>query len=115
MPVSVLSPSIHDAVARLEDQVMVDRRHFHRHPELSFQERETAAYVADRLTKLGIEHQTGVAQTGVVGHTAMLLAAAELLNERHDQLHDTVKLGDRQRSIHHPRHPRARDPHRRVH
>ncbi|MBA3822908.1 MAG: amidohydrolase, partial [Ktedonobacterales bacterium] len=131
------APSVHDAVAVIMDQLVADRRHIHQHPELGFKERETAAYVAERLAKLGIEHQTGVAQTGVVGlihgahpgrcvllradmdalplteetgaayasqtpgvhhacghdgHTAMLLAAAEILQQHRDQLHGTVKL-----------------------
>ena len=54
-------------IAALGDQLIADRRHFHQYPELGFEERETAAYVAERLTSLGIETQTGVAQTGVVG------------------------------------------------
>lgn len=49
------------------EQVVLDRRHLHAHPELGFQERETAAFVAERLRSLGLEVQTGVAQTGVVG------------------------------------------------
>ncbi|RPD42225.1 amidohydrolase [Chitinophaga barathri] len=43
------------------------RRHLHEHPELSNREVKTAAYIADHLKKLGIEVQTGVAKTGVVG------------------------------------------------
>jgi hippurate hydrolase len=35
-------------------------RHLHAHPELSFDERETAAFVADRLTELGFDVTTGV-------------------------------------------------------
>ena len=33
------------------------RRHLHAHPELSFKEHATAAFIADRLTELGIEHR----------------------------------------------------------
>ncbi|WP_346320023.1 amidohydrolase [Chitinophaga sp. YIM B06452] len=43
------------------------RRYLHEHPELSNREVNTAAYVAAHLKKLGIEVQTGVAKTGVVG------------------------------------------------
>jgi amidohydrolase len=43
------------------------RRDFHQHPELSFQEVRTAAEVTDLLTELGLEVQTGVGGTGVVG------------------------------------------------
>jgi amidohydrolase len=42
------------------------RRDLHRHPELGFQETRTAGIVAERLTGLGLEVQTGVGQTGVV-------------------------------------------------
>ena len=43
------------------------RHHIHSNPELSFEEFETARFVSDRLTEFGIEHQHGVAGTGVVG------------------------------------------------
>ncbi|HST86820.1 MAG TPA: amidohydrolase, partial [Ktedonobacterales bacterium] len=59
--------SLREAVAALTEQVVADRRHFHRHPELGFQEHETAEFVAKRLRELGIETRTGVAGTGVVG------------------------------------------------
>ena len=39
----------------------------HMHPELSFQERRTAAIVADQLRGLGYQTTTGVGRTGVVG------------------------------------------------
>lgn len=41
------------------------RRHLHAHPELSFKEHDTAAFIADRLTELGIEHRP-IARTGVL-------------------------------------------------
>ncbi len=43
------------------------RRDFHRHPELGFQQVRTAGIVAQRLGELGMEVQTGVGRTGVVG------------------------------------------------
>ena len=43
------------------------RRDFHRHPELAFQERRTAGIVAEELHQLGLEVQTGIGKTGVVG------------------------------------------------
>ena len=42
------------------------RRDLHMHPELGFEERRTAAAVAERLTALGIEHHTGIGKTGIV-------------------------------------------------
>ena len=41
------------------------RRHLHAHPELSFQEQETARYIEERLDALGIAHRR-VAGTGVL-------------------------------------------------
>ncbi len=52
----------------LANQVIAWRRDIHSHPELSFQEQRTAALVADELSALGIEVQTGVGKTGVVGY-----------------------------------------------
>ncbi len=43
------------------------RRYLHAHPELSFEEEKTAAYISERLTAWGIEHQTGVAGHGIMG------------------------------------------------
>lgn len=51
----------------MEAKVIAWRRHFHQYPELSNREVKTAAIVADHLKKLGIEVQTGIAKTGVVG------------------------------------------------
>jgi hippurate hydrolase len=42
-------------------------RHLHQHPELSHQERETSAEVAERLRGFGYEVHEGVGGTGVVG------------------------------------------------
>ncbi|MBA2443642.1 MAG: amidohydrolase, partial [Rubrobacter sp.] len=60
-----------DAPVRLEeplkDRVVENRRRLHRHPELSFQERETARWISARLEDLGIEHREGVGGNGVVG------------------------------------------------
>jgi amidohydrolase len=47
-----------------EDTIRI-RRHIHAHPELSFQEYETAKFVAAELRKLGIEPKEGVAGTGI--------------------------------------------------
>ena len=52
---------------QIEERVIEWRRHIHVNPELSNRETETAAYIAEHLESLGIEVQTGVAHTGVVG------------------------------------------------
>ena len=43
------------------------RRHLHRHPELSFKEKETSAYVAGILRELGVEVREGVGGYGLIG------------------------------------------------
>jgi len=52
----------------IHDQLIAWRRDIHAHPELSFQETRTARLVADTLEGYGIEAQTGVAKSGVVGY-----------------------------------------------
>ncbi|MDE2583584.1 MAG: amidohydrolase [Rhodospirillales bacterium] len=42
------------------------RRHLHAHPEVSLQERETARFVAERLTALGIPFEAGIGGHGLV-------------------------------------------------
>ena len=51
----------------MRDQMVERRRDFHRHPELAFQEVRTAGIVAETLAGLGLEVQTGIGKTGVVG------------------------------------------------
>ncbi len=51
----------------LSGQLIDWRRNIHMHPELSFQEQRTAKLVVDELTKMGMEVQSGVGKTGVVG------------------------------------------------
>jgi hippurate hydrolase len=43
------------------------REHLHANPELSFQEFKTAKFVSNKLTECGIEHQSGIAGTGILG------------------------------------------------
>ncbi|MBX7108961.1 MAG: amidohydrolase [Chitinophagales bacterium] len=50
----------------LKQEVIDMRRHLHAHPELSFQEKETSAYISSRLNSWNIEHIKGVAGTGIV-------------------------------------------------
>ncbi|GAC1690910.1 MAG: hypothetical protein PVS2B1_13410 [Candidatus Dormibacteraceae bacterium] len=126
-----------DAAQSIAEEIVSDRRAIHAHPELAYQERQTAALVEARLTDLGIEHRGGVGGTGVIGlvrgarpgptvllradmdalpiteesdepyvshnvgvmhacghdaHTAMLLGAARILQERRTQFDGAVKL-----------------------
>jgi len=60
-------PVIRQRAQELLPELVAMRRHLHSHPELSFQETETARYISERLTALGIIHQTGVAGNGITG------------------------------------------------
>lgn len=57
----------YQAAQEIFPQLVAWRRHFHRYPELSFEERETADKISEILHSLGIEVTTGLASTGVVG------------------------------------------------
>lgn len=59
--------TIRQKAAEYFPEVQAIRHHIHSHPELSFEEYNTAAFVSQKLTEWGIQHQTGVAGTGVVG------------------------------------------------
>ncbi len=53
---------------RLKPWLIEQRRDFHMHPELMYQEVRTARVVADRLRQLGVaEIKTGIGKTGVTG------------------------------------------------
>ena len=64
------------------DEVIELRRHFHRHPEVSFSEHETSRQLTERLRQLGLEIKHCPTETGVVamldtgrpGKTVMLRA-----------------------------------------
>jgi amidohydrolase len=64
------------------DEVIELRRHFHRHPEVSFAEHETSRQLGERLRQLGLELKPCPTDTGVValldtgkpGKTVMLRA-----------------------------------------
>src|SRR5881394_3032848 len=69
------------------DEVVELRRHFHRHPEVSFSEQETSVTISERLRELGLEVQPCPTETGAVamldtgrpGKTVMLRADIDAL------------------------------------
>src|SRR5579864_1843305 len=127
-------------IDELVPDMVAMRRDLHEHPELAFEEVRTSGIVADRLRALGLEVQTGVAKTGVVGllrggvsqahgktiairadmdalpihelneidyrsqvdgkmhacghdgHTSILLAVADILSKRREELAGNVKF-----------------------
>ncbi|TDE46012.1 amidohydrolase [Flavobacterium rhamnosiphilum] len=64
---TALKATIAQKAASLESKVITWRRDFHQNPELGNREFKTAEKIAAHLRSLGIEVQTGVAKTGVVG------------------------------------------------
>ncbi|MGK0386263.1 MAG: amidohydrolase [Patiriisocius sp.] len=62
-----MDQSILKDIENIESQVIDGRHYFHENPELSNREFKTAAKIAEHLKSLGMEVQTGVAKTGVVG------------------------------------------------
>lgn len=127
-------------IDELVPDMVAMRRDLHEHPELAFEEVRTAGIVAGRLRAIGLEVQTGIAKTGVVGtlkggksgsgaktlairadmdalpihelneidyrstidgkmhacghdgHTSVLLAVADLLSKRRDELNGNVRF-----------------------
>jgi amidohydrolase len=63
---SVNLSKIRLTIRNLQPQLVEWRRQLHQKPELGFQEKFTSAFIAQKLQEWGIEHQTGIAQTGVV-------------------------------------------------
>lgn len=48
------------------NNTLADRRHLHKHPELSFQEFKTQEYVWQRLSEIGVDKKHKIAGTGIV-------------------------------------------------
>ncbi len=65
-PNSVNLEQIRLEIRTLQPQLIEWRRHLHQKPELGFQEFLTAEFIAQKLSEWGIEHQTGIAKTGIV-------------------------------------------------
>nr|WP_258023487.1 hypothetical protein [Pseudomonas aeruginosa] len=55
------------AIASLREEMVTLRRHIHAHPELGFEERRTAALVAECLEAWGYQVSRGMRRTDVVG------------------------------------------------
>ena len=62
-----MNVTIRPEIQALENTIISTRRDIHQHPELAFEEHRTAELVANRLTSLGIDVETGIGKTGVVG------------------------------------------------
>lgn len=60
-----LIPKIKEEASKIHDDVISLRRHLHMYPELSYQEHETARFVAAELRAIGLEPKENIAETGV--------------------------------------------------
>src|SRR3954469_12590368 len=49
----------------VDEDVVAWRRHLHRHPEVSFQEHDTSAWVAERLDGFGLSGERPTETTGI--------------------------------------------------
>ena len=65
--VAQMNTQLEKDIENIEEKVVDWRRYFHENPELSNREFKTAEKIAKHLKALGMEVQTGVAKTGVVG------------------------------------------------
>jgi len=89
-------PDFREEAEKLFDYMVEQRRDFHRHPELGFQETRTSGIVAETLQALGLEVQRGVGQTGVVallegaspGPTLLVRFDMDALPIQEENLHD---------------------------
>jgi len=63
-----LKEEVQKLAQKFAPQVVAHRRHLHMHPELSFDEKETAAYVAKILTEAKIEFTSNRGGHGIVAH-----------------------------------------------
>ncbi len=62
-----MSVKILPEVNAIKDEIIANRRDFHKHPELGFKEHRTAKVIAEKLKSYGIEVETGVGRTGIIG------------------------------------------------
>jgi len=65
-------------------EVVANRRYLHTNPELSFQEYNTAKFVAQKLKDIGLTPQEGVANTGVVALIEGINPSSKVIGLRAD-------------------------------
>ena len=59
-------PTVRLDIRSLHPQIIEWRRLIHQKPELAFKEELTSNFISQKLAEWGIEHQTGIAKTGIV-------------------------------------------------
>ncbi|MBI3134694.1 MAG: amidohydrolase [Bacteroidetes bacterium] len=79
-----MNPLLQQKTEAIKDEVVSIRRHLHTHPELSFQETETSAYIQRKLSSWGIKFQKDIAGTGIVALIESPLANSRCIALRAD-------------------------------
>ncbi len=64
--ISSLKKKIQHLTTKYIPEVVSIRRHLHQYPELSYQEYQTAAYIAQKIEEKGIHIQKNIAKTGLL-------------------------------------------------
>ena len=59
--------NLRQEILDIENTIIEARRDLHKYPELGFEVHRTAGIVSEKLNSLGIDVQTGIGKTGVVG------------------------------------------------
>jgi amidohydrolase len=64
---NITKEQVQSLADQYHSQILGIRKHLHRHPELSFEEFKTSAYIKERLSEFGIPFRDGYVKTGIVG------------------------------------------------
>ena len=59
--------NIRPEIESISEEIIATRQDFHKYPELAFQEHRSAKIIAEKLISFGLDVETGVGKTGVVG------------------------------------------------
>ncbi|NTV66720.1 MAG: amidohydrolase [Chlorobaculum sp.] len=76
---STIAARVREAAHTIYPEVTALRRHLHQHPELSYQEFQTTAYIREYLAGIGIDAEPPLMETGVV---ALLRGEGAVSGER---------------------------------
>lgn len=77
-----LKQILNEKTSLIENEVINLRRHFHRHPELSYEEWETSGYICDYLNNNEIPYRRGIAGTGIIGKIDGMLSPGRVTGIR---------------------------------
>jgi len=59
--------NIHPSILKIKKEIIDNRRYFHKHPELSFEEHNTSKTIEKKLLDMNIDVKSGIAKTGLIG------------------------------------------------